>query len=124
MKKKSKKERKRLEPRSRQDVVIVKAGEMKYLEMLKRIKNGKEVQSLSNNIGAVSETRSGHLRVVLSRETKDIEELSNTITRAVGSDTICTRLADTTRVEIRDVDEEVDEEEIVQTILKSIKPPT
>lgn len=57
----------------RPDVVIVKAGEMKYAEIIKRIKNGKEVQSLSNNISAVSETRSGHLRVVLSRETKDVE---------------------------------------------------
>lgn len=110
--------------RTRQDVVIVKAGDMKYSEMLKKIKTDKEVQSLGDSISAVSETKSGHLRVVLNRKTTNAEELSNAITRAVGSDTICTKLTDTTRIEIRDVDEEATEEEIVQAIAKTIKLTT
>jgi len=110
---KKKMERKRLEPRTRPDVFIVKAGDMNYSEMFKKIKNGKEVQSLGDSISAVSETRSGHLRVVLNRKTTDTEELSKAITRAIGDETICTKLTDCTRMEIRDVDEEATEEEIV-----------
>jgi len=122
--KRKKKERKRLEPRIRPDVFIIKAGAMKYSEMLKKIKNGKEVQSLGDSISAVSETRSGHLRVVLNRKASDTEELAKTITRTIGDETICTKLTDSTRIEIRDVDEEATEEEIVQAILKSTELPT
>ncbi|KAL4100827.1 hypothetical protein QTP88_020856 [Uroleucon formosanum] len=124
MQKKKKKERKRLEPRTRSDVFIVKAGVIKYSEMLKKIKNGKEVQSLGDSISAVSETRSGHLRVVLNRKASDTEELSKAITRAIGDETICTKLTDSIRIEIRDVDEEATEEEIVQAILKSTELST
>lgn len=86
---------------------------MKYSEMLKKIKNGKEVQSLGDGISVVSETRSCHLRVVLIRKATDTEELSNAISRTIGEGTTCTKLTDTTRIEIRDVDEEATEEEIV-----------
>uniref|UniRef100_A0A2S2PIS2 CCHC-type domain-containing protein n=1 Tax=Schizaphis graminum TaxID=13262 RepID=A0A2S2PIS2_SCHGA len=119
MQKKKKKERKRLKPRTRTDVFIVKAGIMKSSEMLKKIKNGEEVQSLGDSISAVSKTRSVHLRVVLNRKTTDTEELLKAITRAIGDKTICNKLTDSTRIEIRNVDEEATDEEIVQAILKS-----
>jgi len=62
--------------------------------------------------------------VVLNRKATDTEELSNAITRAIGDETTCTKLTDSTRIEIRDVDEEATEDEIVQAISKATELPT
>lgn len=45
VKRRPKKERKELELKRRLDVIIVNAGNLKYSDMLKRIKSGKEIQA-------------------------------------------------------------------------------
>lgn len=123
IKRRLKKERKKTQPRGRPDVVIVKGGNLTYSDMLKKIKAGKEVQAAGNNICAVTETREGHLRVVLNRGATDVESLTEAISRTIGNGVTCTKLSDTTKIEIRDADEEATDEEVVQAIEEAAGSP-
>lgn len=102
--------------KNRPDVVIVKAGNMPYSEMLKKIKTSDEMKTAGSSINAVTKTKDGLLRMVLNRGTDDIDHLTSAITNSIGSDASCTRLSDTSVIEIRDADEEATDEEIVQAI--------
>lgn len=61
--------------RSRPDAIIIKAGNMSYADMLKRIKTSSEIKEVGETINGITKTKDGHLRIVLSRETKEIENL-------------------------------------------------
>lgn len=73
------------------------AGNLKYSDMLKRIMSGKEVQALENNINAVRETKGGHCSSL--RGWRNLY-----------------KAVDKIRLEIKDVDEEATDEDIVQAI--------
>lgn len=111
-----KKDRKETRVKVRPDVVIVKAGNMPYAEMLRKVKTSEEVKATSSSINAVTKTRDGHLRIVLNRGSTDIRNLTTAIASTIGNDATCTRLSDTSVVEIRDADEETTDEEIVLAI--------
>lgn len=122
VRKRSKKEQKTVKPKPRPDIIIVKANDMSYSDMLKRLKAGKEVQALSKSINAVTPTKEGHLRLVLDRKTTDTKNLTEAISSAIGYDATCTRLTDMVKIEIRDVDEEANDEEITEAITTATDP--
>lgn len=107
--------------RTRPDVVIVKADQMSYVDMLKRIKTNDEVKGASETITKITKTRDGHLRMVLSRGTEDSETLTRAISNAIGNNASCTRLSDTSLIEIRDADEEATDDEIIRAIEEQTK---
>lgn len=107
--------------RTRPDVVIVKADQLSYVDMLKRIKTNDEVKGASEAITKITKTRDGHLRMVLSRETEDSETLTRAISNAIGNNASCTRLSDTALIEIRDADEEATDDEIIRAIEEQTK---
>lgn len=117
-----KNQRKFPEPKRRPEVLIVKAGNLSYSEMLRKIKAGTEVQALGNNISSVNEKRGGHLRVVLDKKATGAEDLSRAISSAVGNSSTCIRHSHTSRIEIKDVDAEATDDEIVQAISKVSSP--
>lgn len=104
----------------RPEAVIIKAEGLSYSEMLKKIKADKEVQSVSTNFSTVSKTKAGHLRVVLSRNTGNGEEISRTLQRAVGENAKSVTLKDNTTVQISDVDEEATSEDILAAITEKV----
>jgi len=108
--------RKNRNPRTRPDVIIVKNKVTSYSDMLKRIKAGTGVQALSKSIHAVTAMKEGHLRIVIDRQTTDTKNLTEAISSVIGEDTICTRLTDSVKLEIMDVDDEASSEEITQAI--------
>ncbi|KAL5239004.1 hypothetical protein ACI65C_006414 [Semiaphis heraclei] len=102
--------------RVRPDAVIVKADNMSYADMLKKIKTSGEMKEVGETINGITKTKDGHLRIVLSRETKEIENLKTAIKNTIGNEASCTRLSDTAEIEIRDADEEATNEEILEAI--------
>jgi len=68
-------------------------------------------------------TRAGHLRVVLNKDTKDGEEISKTIQKAVGKTAKSVTLKDYTTVQISDVDEEATDDEILSAITENVGSP-
>jgi len=105
--------RRKEQTRSRPDAIIIKADNVSYADMLMRIKTSREMKEVGETISGITKTKDGHLRIVLSQETKEIENHKTAIKNTIGNEVSCTRLSDTTVIEIRDADEEATNEEIV-----------
>ncbi|VVC30812.1 Hypothetical protein CINCED_3A014947 [Cinara cedri] len=69
--------------RCRPDVFIICADGHTYTDTLKNIKHNKGVQDMSHNINMVSMTKTGHLRVVLKKDTKEEESNTQALLQAV-----------------------------------------
>lgn len=108
----------RREPHTRiiPDAVIVKAGNMTYADMLKNIKTSHDMEGVSGTIRSITKTKNGHLRLVLNRESLEIESLHTAIKNAIGNEASCNRLTDRATIEIRDADEEATDEEIIRSL--------
>jgi len=92
------------------------------------MKLNKGVQDEGHNINSVNKTRNGHLRIESRWDAKNIDSLTHAISQATSSGASCTKLTDTTKLEIRDVDEEASDEEVLQAISAtarvSVVPPS
>lgn len=71
--------RRKEQTRSRPDAIIIKVDNMSYADMLKRIKTSIEMKKVGENINGITKTKDGYLTLVLSRETKEIENLKTAI---------------------------------------------
>ncbi|KAL4097641.1 hypothetical protein QTP88_022384 [Uroleucon formosanum] len=101
---------------SRPDAIIVKTDNMSYADMLKRFKSSGEMQRVGEALNAITKTKDGHLRIVLSRGTNETENLQTAIKNIIGNEVSCTRLSDTSIIEIRDADEEATDDEILEAM--------
>lgn len=72
----------------------------------------------SQAINVITKTRLGNVRIELCRNTSDADNLKNAVSQA--TENACRLFSNTVRMEIRDVDEEADEEEVMQAILQRI----
>lgn len=110
--------RRKKEPhtRIRPDAVIVKADNISYADMLKKIRTSRDMEGVGGTIHSITKTKDGNLRLVLNREAAEIENLQIAIKAAIGNEASCTRLTDRATVEIRDADEEATNEEILQAL--------
>lgn len=102
--------------RIRPDAVIVKADNMSYADMLKKIRTSRDMEGVGGTIHSITKTKDGNLRIVLNREAAEIENLLIAIKTTIGNEASCTRLTDRATVEIRDADEEATDEEILQAL--------
>jgi len=91
--------------RIRPDAVIVKAHNMSYADMLKKIRTSTDMEGVGGTIHSITKTKDGNLRIIMNREAA-----------AIGNEASCTRLTDSAAVEIRDADEEATNEEILQAL--------
>ncbi|KAF0771281.1 Uncharacterized protein FWK35_00006818 [Aphis craccivora] len=98
------------------DAIIIKADNMSYSDMLKRIKTSREIEEVGETFNGITKTRDGHPRIALNPEINKIENLKTAIKNTIGNEVSCTRLSDTTVIEIRDADEESTNEEILKVI--------
>ncbi|KAL4104244.1 hypothetical protein QTP88_019553 [Uroleucon formosanum] len=101
---------------SRPDAIIVKTDNMSSADMLKRFKSSGEMQRVGEAINAITKTKDGHLRILLSRGTNETENLQIAIKNTIGNEVSCTRLSDTSIIEIRDADEEATDDEILEAM--------
>lgn len=69
---------------------------MSYADMLKRTKTSREMKEVGETINGIIKTKYGHLKIVLSQETKEIENLKTAIKNTIGNEASCTSLSDTT----------------------------
>jgi len=100
----------------------VKVVQISYVGMLKKIKSSDEVKGVGGSITKITKTRHGHLRMVLSRETEVTDpNLTTTIYNMIGNNASCTRLSDTSLIEIRDADEESTDDKIIIAIEEHTK---
>lgn len=90
---------------------------MSNSEMLRKIKNWNEMKHVRSNINTVTKSKDGHLRMVLTREVENIDDLTKAICSTISNGFSCTRLSDTFAIEIRDADEETSDEEIISAIV-------
>jgi len=97
------------------------ADQMLYAEMLKKIKSSDHMKEIDESISKFTKTKDGSLRMVLSRGTLETEHLKSAITSTIGNKVNCTRLSDTSTIEIRDADEEATDDEIIKAIEKHTK---
>jgi len=111
-----KRERRGPTTRIRPDAIIVKADNMTYADMLKKIRASRDMEGVSGNIHCITKTRDGHLRLVLNRDSAEPKNLQTAIKTAIGHEANCNRLTDMATVEIRDADEEATNEEITQAL--------
>lgn len=118
MTKKSRPTKKPSYQRGRPDSIIINIEDSSYSEMLKKIKADKRVQDASQALNAISKTRLGHVRIELNRKASNVDSLKTAVSQATGNEKACKLLSDTTKIEIRDVDEEATEKEVMQAILQ------
>jgi preprotein translocase subunit YajC len=89
--------------RKKPDAIIVKADDVPYNDMLKRIKHNEEVQKVGGNFNKVTMTKARHLKVVLNKGYEEKEKIQEALVKAIGEKAI--NLKDRSRILISDVDE-------------------
>ncbi|VVC34744.1 Hypothetical protein CINCED_3A025223 [Cinara cedri] len=88
--------------------------------MLKKIKNNNGMHDIRHNINMMSMMKAGHLRVVLKKNTKEEESITQVLLQAVGENAESFELKDSSQVLISDIDEDASNEEIISAMVAKL----
>lgn len=103
----------RLERRNPTTLLVRSEGQT-YADMLKKIKSHDSVKQIGQNFHSIKKTNSGLLRVELVKGAHNSDDIMDAPTSAIGMDTKILKFSDLIKIEIRDIDEEATEEEILK----------
>jgi len=96
--------------------VIVKAGAISYVDVLKRVREEPTLKEWSDEIMSIRRTEAGHLLVELDRNSGNVEKINSAITKAVGETGSVITLGQTVKVGVFGLDEVTTSEEVEQAI--------
>ncbi|KAL7723554.1 hypothetical protein ACLKA6_003093 [Drosophila palustris] len=110
--------RQRLRERIRTDAIAVSGvGECSYAEILKIVKSDPSLKYLSSDVQSIRKATNGDLLLKLDKKpahTSDV--LKDAVSKVLGSRAVVRKLTETAQVEIRDLDELVSREEVVDAV--------
>ncbi|KAL7725629.1 hypothetical protein ACLKA6_005688 [Drosophila palustris] len=112
--------------RIRSDAIAVSGvGECSYSEILKIVKSDPSLKHLSGDVTSIRKATNGDLLLKLDRNpahTSDV--LKDAVSKALGSRAVVKKLTETSQVEIRDLDELVTKEEVVDAVKLALNDAT
>lgn len=95
---------------------MVKAGDLSYVDVLKRIRDETTLKEFREDIMSMRKTEAEHLLVELDRNSTKVGMMNSAIKRAVGETGSVSTLSQTARVGVFGLDEVTTTEEIEQAI--------
>ncbi|KAL7725987.1 hypothetical protein ACLKA6_005738 [Drosophila palustris] len=118
--------RQRLRERIRSDAIAVSGvGDCSYSEILKIVKSDPSLKHLSGDVKSIRKATNGDLLLKLDKNpahTSDV--LKDAVSKALGSRAVVKKLTETAQVEIRDLDELVSREEVVEAVKLALNDAT
>lgn len=100
--------------RKKAPAVMVKTGNLTYVEALQKIRSEPTLKDLSKDIVSVRKTGAGHLLVEMGMGTTNVEMVNTAIKKAVGGTATVSTLKQSVRVGVFGLDEITTPEEVAQ----------
>jgi len=100
--------------RNKAPAVMVKTGNLSYVEALQKIKSEPTLKDLLKDIVSVRKTGAGHLLVEMGMGTTNVEMVNNAIKKAVGETATVSTLKQSVRVGVFGLDEIATPKEVAQ----------
>ncbi|CAI6369794.1 unnamed protein product [Macrosiphum euphorbiae] len=107
--------------RKRAPAVIVKPGNISYVDVLKKIREEPTLKEFSEDIMTMRRTEAGHLLVELDGASTNVDKVNSAIRRAVGETSTVSSLRQIVKVGIIGLDEVTTSEEIEQAITSTFQ---
>lgn len=100
--------------RKKAPAVMVKTGNLTYVEALQKIRSEPTLKDLSKDIVSVRKTGAGHLLVEMGMGTTNVEKVNIAIKKAVGGTATVSTLKQSVRVGVFGLDEIATSKEVAQ----------
>ncbi|KAM8711934.1 hypothetical protein ACLKA7_012445 [Drosophila subpalustris] len=118
--------RQQSQKRVRADAITVTGvGDCSYADMLRMVKTDPSLKHLSGDVQGVRKTAKGDLLLRLSKKpAHSPQELQEAVGKVLGSRAVVKTLSEMSQVEIRDMDELVTKEEVLEAVKGAINDST
>ena len=118
--------RKPVHKRPRSDAIAISGVEgCSYADMLRVVRTDPSLKHLSGDVQGIRKTAKGDLLLQLSRKPEhSAEVLQEAVGKALGERAVVKTLTETAPIEIRDLDELVTKEELIEAVKEALKDST
>ncbi|KAL7725623.1 hypothetical protein ACLKA6_005682 [Drosophila palustris] len=106
-------------------ITVTGVGDCSYADMLRMVKTDPSLKHLSGDVQGVRKTAKGDLLLRLSKKpAHSPQELQEAVGKVLGSRAVVKTLSEMSQVEIRDMDELVTKEEVLEAVKGAINDST